>query len=423
MNVVKNVLKGSIADEIGIQAGDVLLSVNGQRLCDILDYKFLTSNDEYTLEIQKQNGDVEIVEVVNEDYEQLGIEFENGLLDKPQSCRNKCIFCFVDQLPKGMRKTLYFKDDDYRLSTLMGNYITLTNLKENDIKRIIDMHLPRINVSVHTVDRDLRKAMLHNDNSDVLSIMKRFAKAGIFMNCQVVLCRGINDGKYLDDTILSLAEMYPYVQSLSVVPVGLTKHREGLQKLIRFDKISAEEIIGQIEGHQKNLLTAIGTRFVFASDEFYVLSEHKLPPYDSYEDFLQIENGVGLLSSLEHEFNEALTEGPHNCERKTIATGVSAFKYIKNLVGKVTDNVEVIPIINNFFGSTITVAGLITGRDIIDQLKGRDLGSKLLLPSVMLNYDNVFLDDTKITDVEDALNIKVEIVPNDGYEFFRSLLD
>ncbi len=423
--VIKSVEPYSIAEEAGIEKGDVLLTINGQELFDILDYKFLCANGEYDIEVEKINGDIEIIEIINDDYEDLGIEFENGLIDKPQVCKNKCVFCFVDQLPKGMRKTLYFKDDDYRLSTLMGNYITLTNLKDADVQRIIHMHLPRINVSVHATDTELRGNLLNSKNADILKMIKRFAKAGINMNCQIVLCKGINDGENLDKTITDLAKFYPQVQSISVVPVGLTKHRGGLPYLERFDKISSEAVVSQIESHQSIFLKTIKTRFVFVADEFYVNASHKLPEYECYEDFLQIENGVGLLSSLGYEFNLALIENSDRTvkTKKTIATGLSAAPYIQELVNKVSDNIKVIPITNEFFGESITVAGLITGQDIIKQLSGKELGKQLLIPSTMLNFDEIFLDDLTIQDVEKALNVKIITVENDGFELLEKLLD
>jgi len=411
-NVVKSVDSGSIAEEIGIEPGDILVSVNNTRLKDILDYRFFTASDEYVIEILKKNGETEIIEIYNEDYEDLGIHFENFLMDKEQWCHNKCVFCFVDQLPKNMRKSLYYKDDDYRLSALMGNYITLTNLKEADIDRIINMHLPRINISVHAVDKELRSKLLNHKNADVMPIIKRFAEAGIYMDCQVVLCKGLNDGQHLDETITELAKYYPYVQCLCVVPVGLTEHRSNLCKLERFDATSSLEVINQIEGYNDGFKAKLGTNFVFASDEFYVIADHRLPEFDYYEDFLQLENGVGLLTSLISEFNEAPP-----CEvvtKKTIATGVSAAPYIEKLVNSVTDKVQVIPIKNDFLGHTITVAGLTTGHDIINQLKGKELGEMLLIPDVMLNYDGLFLDDLNISDIENALDIKVKPVPNDG---------
>lgn len=420
--VVKKVYKNSIADEIGMEQGDIIVSIDGQKLKDILDFKFLSASDEYELEILKKDGSTEIIEIINEDYEELGVEFENGLLDKPRTCKNKCMFCFVDQLPRNcMRKTLYFKDDDYRLSALMGNYITLTNLSEEDVVRIVKMHLPRINISIHSVNPEIRSKLLNHKNADVMPYVKRFAEAGITMDCQVVCCPGINDGDDLDNTISTLAEYYPYVQSLSVVPVGLTKYRDHLPNLTRFDKIKAEQLIKQVEVHQKRCLDKFGSHFVYASDEFYVKADYPIPSTDVYESFLQIENGVGLLASLKDEFEQAITDFRKFDGKKTIATGVSAAPFIKGLVESVTDNVKVVSIKNNFLGETITVAGLITAGDLIEQLRGMDLGDELLIPRVMLNHDMIFLDDKTVDDVEKALNIKVVTVENDGFDLINKI--
>lgn len=420
--VVKKVYINSIADEIGMEQGDVIVSIDGQPLKDILDFKFLSASDEYELEILKTDGTTEIIEIINEDYEELGVEFENGLLDKPQVCKNKCMFCFVDQLPRNcMRKTLYFKDDDYRLSALMGNYITLTNLDEEDIDRIVRMHLPRINISIHSVNPEIRSKLLNHKNADVMPYVKRFAEAGITMDCQVVCCPGINDGKDLDNTISTLAEYYPQVQSLSVVPVGLTKYREHLPNLTRFDKIKAEELIKQVEGHQLKCLEKFGSHFVYASDEFYVKADFPIPEAEVYESFLQIENGVGLLASLKDEFEQAKSNFKKYNGKKTIATGVSAAPFIRGLVESITDNVEVVAIKNKFLGETITVAGLITAGDLIEQLSDIDLGAELLIPRVMLNHDKIFLDDKTIEDVEKALNIKIVTVENDGYDLVEKI--
>ncbi|MEE1043501.1 MAG: DUF512 domain-containing protein [Clostridia bacterium] len=420
--VVKKVYINSIADEIGMEQGDVIVSIDGQPLKDILDFKFLSASDEYELEILKTDGTTEIIEIINEDYEELGVEFENGLLDKPQVCKNKCMFCFVDQLPRNcMRKTLYFKDDDYRLSALMGNYITLTNLDEEDIDRIVRMQLPRINISIHSVNPEIRSKLLNHKNADVMPYVKRFAEAGITMDCQVVCCPGINDGKDLDNTISTLAEYYPQVQSLSVVPVGLTKYREHLPNLTRFDKIKAEELIKQVEGHQLKCLEKFGSHFVYASDEFYVKADFPIPEAEVYESFLQIENGVGLLASLKDEFEQAKSNFKKYNGKKTIATGVSAAPFIRGLVESITDNVEVVAIKNKFLGETITVAGLITAGDLIEQLSDIDLGAELLIPRVMLNHDKIFLDDKTIEDVEKALNIKIVTVENDGYDLVEKI--
>ena len=420
--VVKKVYKNSIADEIGMEQGDIIVSIDGQKLKDILDFKFLSASDEYELEVLKKDGSTEIIEIINEDYEELGVEFENGLLDRPQVCKNKCMFCFVDQLPRNcMRKTLYFKDDDYRLSALMGNYITLTNLDEEDIDRIVRMHLPRINISIHSVNPEIRSKLLNHKNADVMPYVKRFAEAGISMDCQVVCCPGINDGDDLDNTISTLAEYYPQVQSLSVVPVGLTKYREHLPNLTRFDKIKAEQLIRQVEEHQKKCFDKFGSHFVYASDEFYVKADYTVPPTDVYESFLQIENGVGLLASLKDEFEQAKVNFKKFNGKKTIATGVSAAPFIKGLVDSVTDNVNVVAIKNDFLGETITVAGLITAGDLIEQLKETELGDELLIPRVMLNHDMIFLDDKTVEDVEHALNIKVVTVENDGFDLIEKI--
>lgn len=420
--VVKSVEKSSIADEIGIECKDAIISVDGKPIKDILDFRFMTSSDEYELEVLKKDGTTEIIEIVNEDYEELGVEFENGLLDRPHVCRNKCMFCFVDQLPRNcMRKTLYFKDDDYRLSALMGNYITLTNLDEDDVNRIVEMRLPRINISVHSVNPEIRSRLLNQKNADVMPFIRRFADAGITMDCQVVCCPGINDGEDLDATIKTLADFYPNVQSLSVVPVGLTKYRENLPDLKMFDKTSAKNLIKQLEIHQKKCLERFGSRFVYASDEFYVKADYEIPDAAFYEEFLQIENGVGLLASLKDEFLSAKDKFKRAEHKKTIATGVSAAPYIRELVNSVADNVEVVAIKNNFFGETITVAGLTTAGDLISQLKGRSLGRELLIPRVMLNHDMVFLDDKTIDDVERELGVRVVTVENDGYDLIKKI--
>lgn len=420
--VVKKVYKNSIADEIGMEQGDIIVSIDGQKLKDILDFKFLSASDEYELEILKKDGFTEIIEIINEDYEELGVEFENGLLDRPQVCRNKCMFCFVDQLPRNcMRKTLYFKDDDYRLSALMGNYITLTNLDDEDIDRIVRMHLPRINISIHSVNPEIRSRLLNHKNADVMPYVKRFAEAGITMDCQVVCCPGINDGDDLDNTISTLAKYYPQVQSLSVVPVGLTKHREHLPNLTRFDKIKSENLIKQVEEHQQKCLQNFGSHFVYASDEFYVKADYPIPEPGVYEGYLQIENGVGLLASLKDEFEQAKADFKKFNGKKTIATGVSAAPFIRELADSVTDNVEVVAIKNKFLGETITVAGLITAGDLIKQLRGMELGDELLIPRVMLNHDMIFLDDKTVEDVEKALNIKVLTVENDGFDFIKKI--
>ncbi|OQB15679.1 MAG: hypothetical protein BWY15_00392 [Firmicutes bacterium ADurb.Bin193] len=421
--LIKSTAEGSIAREAGIEKGDTLLSVNGQEVSDILLYRFLTSDETVELEIQKKDGTIEIIEVYNEDYEDLGIEFENELIDNPRPCRNKCIFCFVDQLPKGMRKTLYFKDDDFRLSALMGNYITLTNLSDTDIENIIKMRLPRINVSVHAADPKVRSFMLGNKNSDVIPVMKRFAKAGTAMNCQIVLCRGINDGDRLDETINELSKLYPSVQSVSVVPVGLTKHRLGLTDLTPYDENSAREVISRVWSHGERLVKELGSRFVFLADEFYMRAGMPVPDYSYYEDFLQIENGVGLVAALKEEFYQALKSRPATPAKGiSIATGVDAAPVIKSLADMLGNNeIKVYPIKNKFFGESITVTGLITGRDLIDGLAGKSLGDTLVIARCMLNSDGVFLDDLTVEDVQNALGVKIKVLENNGAELYSAL--
>ncbi len=418
--------KGSIAEEIGICKGDRLIKINGCEISDILEYRFLCADTEITLEIEKSDGTTEEIEIEKDEYENLGIEFEYPLMSKPKACCNKCIFCFIDQLPEGMRKTLYFKDDDSRLSFLQGNYVTLTNLSRREIENIARMRISPVNVSVHTTDPELRVAMMRNKTAgDVYEIMQYWANAGIIMNCQVVLCRGINDKKQLDKTIEDLSRLHPSVGSLSVVPVGISDHREGLFELEAFDKESSAEVIEQINKWQKKLLEKCGTRFVYAADEFYLKAGIEIPPYEEYEDFPQIENGVGLIASMQDEFDMAIGEAQQSdIHRKcSIATGVAAYDFIRGLVDKITEkfkNIEinVHRIENTVFGKNITVAGLICGCDIIKSLEGKDLGDTLYIPLSMLrDGENVFLDDITTDELSKRLGVKVEAIENDGFEF------
>ena len=305
--VVKSVVYGSIAYEAGIENGDSIDNINGRKFADILDFKYLTSDGYYVVGVLKKDGTYEEIEIYNDDYEQFGVEFENALIDEPRRCHNKCIFCFMDQLPPNVRSTMVFKDDDYRLSFLQGNYVTLTNLSDDDIKRIIEMRISPINVSVHATDGEIRKMMLNNKNADkVLDIMKRFADAGIIMNAQIVLCPGVNDGEVLKKSIEDIARLLPAVHSVSVVPVGISKHRKGLFELTAVTKQIAEVVIDTIEEFANKLFEKYGTRVVYAADEFYILAERDLPSYESYEDFPQIENGVGMMASLGYEVEHAL---------------------------------------------------------------------------------------------------------------------
>lgn len=427
---IKYVEPFSPAAQAGLLAGDTILKINGHDFHDILEYRYLTAEYEVELEIRKINGDTETVLITN-DYEDLGIEFNEGLIDEAQSCHNKCIFCFIDQLPKGMRETVYFKDDDTRLSFLQGNYVTLTNLSDEEIDRLIQMRVSPINVSVHATDPELRCMMLHNRFAGkCYDIMKSFADNGIIMNCQIVLCPSINDGEQLDKTIRDLEALYPNVNSVSAVPVGLTRYREGLYKLESYTKETAARIIAQVSEHQERMLNTIGTRLIYLSDEFYIKAELPIPEPDSYEGFPQLENGVGLVASLKEEFDAAIKLVEKKAyARKSVmlATGEIVGDFISELGARVEKasgiEVRVYPIKNNFFGGEVNVSGLVTGGDIIAQLKDKPKADALLIPQTMLRDDDeLFLDDTTVAQVEDALGMEVVPVLNDGYEFIEKII-
>ncbi|MEN2776442.1 radical SAM protein [Acetivibrio clariflavus] len=445
---VKNILPGSIAEEAGIEAGDIILSINGEKIRDIFDYQFLITNENLMVEILKQDGEVWEIEIEKDEYEDLGIEFENMMLDDAKSCNNKCIFCFIDQLPKGMRDTLYFKDDDSRLSFFMGNYVTLTNMSFDDIDRIIKYKMSPINVSVHTTNPDLRVFMLKNKKAgDVVTKIKRLIDGGIEVNCQIVLCRDINDEEELDRTINELGYLYPGVKSISVVPVGITKYRDGLTSLEPYDSESSLKVINQVEAWQKKFKEQFGSRVVYIADEFYIMAGKDIPDYEEYEDFPQIENGVGLIAQLKKEFEEALEQldSEFECEGKkhntakdsslkkemrniSIATGVSPYSYIKEMAGVLENrfkniNINVYKIENNFFGKNVTVTGLLTGQDLIEQLKNKELGDELLISRSMLKAgEDILLDDYSVTDLEQKLKVKITVVDNDGKDFIVKVL-
>ena len=419
---VMNVLPHSPADKSGFLKGDIVLSVNKNEIRDVLDYQFYTSEKKLSVEVHR-GPEILTLKVSKDEYEDLGLEFETYLMDKKQTCRNKCIFCFIDQNPKGMRDTIYFKDDDSRMSFIAGNYITLTNMSDADVDRIIKQHISPINISVHTTNPELRCKMMSNKNAGkVLDYIKRFADAEIWMNMQIVLCPDINDGKELEKTLADLSEFVPAVQSIAIVPVGLTKYRKGLFPLRSFTKEECSEVIDLVEKYGDGFLEKFGTRLCYPSDEFYLSASRELPCEEFYEDFSQLDNGVGMIRSLlcdveravEDEKKRAYTPAPFS-----VATGFAAFDCIdkaidivcKKLYGK-RDFVELYKIKNDFFGESVTVAGLVTGGDLISQLKGKKLGERLYIPKVMLRYEqDKFLDDVTLEEAKKELG--VDIVPVD----------
>ena len=431
-HIISSVAPGSIAQEMGIEPGDRLLEVNGKSPEDVFDYRYLMNEEEILVLIRKVNGEEWELEIEKEYEDDLGIEFENGLMDDYRSCRNKCIFCFIDQLPKGMRSTLYFKDDDSRLSFLQGNYLTLTNMSEHDIDRIIQYKLSPINISFQTMNPELRCKMLHNRFAgEIFDKVKRLKDAGIIMNGQIVLCRGVNDGAELERSIRELTAYMPQLESVSVVPVGLTRYRDGLYPLEPFTKEDACEVLDLIHGWQEKLYKEWGNHFIHAGDEWYILAERPIPEEKTYDGYLQLENGVGMVRRLDEEVAQTLAgmTGDDRKIHRTIATGELAAPFLRKHVESVRKkypnvDIQVFAIKNEFFGGKITVAGLITGTDLISQLKGKDLGDRLLLTNHMLKSgEPVFLDDVTVDDVQNALQIKVTIVESSGADFVSSLIE
>ena len=417
------------AERAGIQAGDILVSINGHEIEDVLDYMFYAAENRTELVI-KRGGEELTFKIRKSEYDDLGMQFESFLMDNKRSCSNKCIFCFIDQMPPGMRETLYFKDDDARLSFLQGNYVTLTNLTDKDVQRIIDMRL-NINVSVHTTNPELRCMMMHNRFAgEKLKYIRMIAESGLMLNCQIVCCPGINDGDELRRTLNDLYDLMPNIQSVAIVPVGVTKFREGLYPLTLFNEKTAGEAIDVIAEVQEKSLEKYGTRMAFAADEFYLIAKRPLPEGDFYEDYPQYENGVGLCRSLIDEVHSAieLAEYDGGKRKVTIACGTAVYPVQKSLAEDIMAafpdvTVQVIPILNRFFGETITVTGLITAGDLIDQLKDKDLGDELLISKQMLKADEpIFLDDMHLDDVKAALNIKITPTANDGFEYLDAVL-
>ncbi|MBQ0125358.1 MAG: DUF512 domain-containing protein [Clostridiales bacterium] len=427
---ITGVLKNSYADKAGIKEGDAIVSINKSAVRDVLDYRFYMCEKALDIELCR-GGEPYCVKIKKGEYDDIGLEFETFLMDKKHSCRNGCIFCFIDQLPKGMRDTLYFKDDDSRLSFLMGNYVTLTNVSDEDVDRIIKMHMSPINISVHTTNKELRVKMLRNKRAgDVLDYLKRFADAKIEMNCQIVLCKGINDGAELENTMHDLASLYPYVPSVSIVPCGMTKYRDGLYNIEPFTKEESAAVVRQVEDFARKCRDYYGDYIFYCGDEFYIEGGLTLPDGDYYGEYRQIENGVGMISSMKDEFDDALGDAEYDGDGRevSIITGALAYDFISGLAKRIENKfkniiIHVYKIENDFFGRTVTVAGLVTGGDILNQLSGKPMGDEIYIPSCMLKADeDMFLDGVSVSEIEEKLGAKIVTVKNDGYEFVDKIL-
>ena len=425
-----DVTTGSHADKAGIKKGETLLSINSNEIVDVLDYRFYQVNRKLTLQVADEDKNVRTIEMTKGEYEEIGLEFETYLMDKQHSCRNKCIFCFIDQLPKGMRESLYFKDDDSRLSFLFGNYITLTNITEHEIDRIIKMHISPINVSVHTTNPELRCKMMNNRFAgDTLKYLKRFADAGITLNCQIVSCPGINDGDELVRTLNDLENLG--VNMTAIVPVGLTRYRENLYPLVPYNKETAGQTIDIIEKMGDECVKKHGRRIFFPGDEFYLLAEREIPSPEFYEDFSALEDGIGMIAYLTDDVGwklEELDADESLCHKVTIACGEGVFPYMKRIMSMINEKfpnitINTRAIKNNFFGGGVNVSGLVTGGDLIDQLRDDDLGDRLVIPSSMLRFENdLFLDDVSTDDVERELGVTLVPVNNNGNDLVEAVI-
>lgn len=415
--IISKVYPDSIAEEMEIEPGDKLLSINGTEVKDIIDYKYLMAEEYIEIEIEKKDGEVWTLEIEKDYQEDLGVDFEVSIMDKARSCCNNCLFCFIDQLPKGMRESLYFKDDDSRLSFLQGNFVTLTNMKDEDIDRIIRYRISPINVSVHTTNPELRIKMLNNRFAgNIYERLEKLAKADITMNCQIVSVPGVNNGDELIKTVTDLFKLYPSIQNVAVVPVGITKYRRGLAELQKYDKESARQELQRVAELQKEFIKATGNPFVRLSDEFYVVAEEEIPEEDFYGEYEQLEDGIGMIRIFRDSIEKNLPELKKTEKGSfTLVTGESGYNEIKAAADKINAannniNIEVVKILNKFFGETITVAGLTTGSDIISQLSQREVNDNILIPRNMLKSgERVFLDDISIEDIEKALGRKVII--------------
>ena len=429
---IVNVIEGSIADELEIQPGDVLLSMNQKQIRDIFDYHFYEEEEFLTIVIRKPNGEEWELEIEKDPEEELGMQFGSSLMDEYQSCHNRCIFCFIDQMPPGMRDTLYFKDDDTRLSFLQGNYVTLTNMKDEDLDRIIQYKLAPINISVQTTNPELRVRMLRNRFAgDIMEKIEKLSKAQIPMNSQIVLCKGFNDGEELERSISDLSKHLPYMESLSVVPIGITKFREGLEQIEPFNKEEAHQVVDTIERWQKKLKAEHNNRFVHASDEWYMLAELPIPDAEYYEGYQQLENGVGMMRLFMDSFMEYFREleGDNKKRDVSVVTAKLSYPFMKELIDKIPEKfpnttVHLYCIRNDFFGETITVTGLLTGQDMIAQLKDQPLGDKLLVPGNTLKADeDIFLDDITLEEFGETLQVAVDIVKSTGQDMLVKILE
>ena len=428
---IKSVQGGSLADKKRISAGDCLISVNGNAVRDVLDYRFYLNDKKLRLVLKSADGKSKVVTIVKDEFEDIGLEFETYLMDKQQHCKNKCIFCFIDQLPKGLRESLYFKDDDSRLSFLFGNYITLTNMSDDDIDRIIRMHISPVNISVHTMNPDLRvKMMLNPHAGESLRYVDKLAQGGILLNTQLVLCPNINDGKELEFSLQKLSELYPQVQSIAAVPVGLSDHREGLYPLEAYTAETAGAVIDVIDRFNADFEKKHGEIIAYAADEFYIKAGRRIPDAEYYNDFPQLENGVGMWALLESEFTQALEECKikEKHRRVTVVTGQAAYPLIKSLAEKAMNkikglDVNVIEAKNKLLGKMITVSGLLCGKDIADALDGVELGEELLIPPNCLRSEgDMFLDDMTVTELSEKLRVKVTANGSGGDELLFAML-